>query len=255
MLRMAKRTLSGLLVRHAMRRQVIALPQETAIDPGINHLIKYKVNALLVTGARGAPVGVVSKSDIMGAYYAGLSSSSPLEHIMAGPPLFCRPDEALETALDTMRNQGVYRLYVTAEDEDRIIGVLAYKHHVDPETPASGIMSAPVQLCRMDDLLEDAIKTMIYADVRRLFVTAASAGGVEDAIIGVFSLSDAARIRSGSCHACLTSRIQLDNSPKRVDFKNEGVPRFPAGSHRLSRHIQSFWHPPGYRCADSAPGW
>lgn len=298
--RRTKRTLSGLVVRQAMRRQVVALPQETAIDPSINHLIKYKVNALLVTGAGGTSVGVVSKSDIMGAYYAGLPLSSPLEHIMVGPPLFCRPDDALEAALDTMRNHGVYRLYVAPEDEDRTIGVLAYpdivgllykhchnceyshrhqkrvlaadgikryvvaeamtkgvqsvlvtapllaamellatyrfgavlvqdegarpcgvisktdlalayKHGVDPGTPASEIMSAPVQLCRMDQLLEDAIKTMIYADVHRLFVTAAIAGGDKDTVVGVFSLSDAARIRSGSCHACITSRIQLDN--------------------------------------------
>jgi CBS domain-containing protein len=124
--RRAKRTLSGLVVRQAMRRQVIALPQETTIDHSINHLIKYKVNALLVTGADGAPVGVVSKSDIMGAYYAGLPITSPLEHIMVGPPLFCRPHEALEEALDLMRNQGVYRLYVVDGNEDRTNGVLAY---------------------------------------------------------------------------------------------------------------------------------
>jgi CBS domain-containing protein len=296
MTRVAKHTLSGLLVRRAMRRQVIALPQESSIDLSINHMIKYKINALLVTGEAGTPVGVVSKSDIMGAYYAGLPIASPLEHIMVGPPLFCRPDAALEEALDTMRTHSVYRLYVVKGDEDDLIGVLAYpdivgllyqychkceyshrhqaqaagaddeikryrvaevmtkdvqsvqatdtiltamevlsayrfgavlvrngedpcgvisktdlalayKHGVGPETAASEIMSAPVQLCRANDLMEDAIKTMIYSDVQRLFVKAA----LDDTVVGVFSLSDAARIRSGSCHACMTSRIQLDN--------------------------------------------
>jgi CBS domain-containing protein len=295
MTRVAKHTLSGLLVRRAMRRQVIALPQESSIDLSINHMIKYKINALLVTGEGGAPVGVVSKSDIMGAYYAGLPIASPLEQIMVGPPLFCRPEAALEEALDTMRTHGVYRLYVVDGDEDSIIGVLAYpdivgllyqychkceyshrhqehaggadkikryrvgevmtkdvqsvqatgtilaamevlaayrfgavlvrdgedpcgvisktdlalayKHGVGPETAASEIMSAPVQLCRANDLMEDAIKSMIYSDVQRLFVKTAD----EDTVVGVFSLSDAARIRSGSCHACMTSRIQLDN--------------------------------------------
>jgi CBS domain-containing protein len=313
MARRAKRTLSGLMVRQAMRRQVITLPQETSIDHSINHLIKFKVNALLVTGAEGAPVGVVSKSDIMGAYYAGLPITSPLDHIMVGPPLFCRPQEALEEALDTMRSHGVYRLYVVDGDEERTVGVLAYpdivgllyqychncefshryqkrvssadevkryvvgevmteevqaiqatdtifaamdllsiyrfgavlvrgererpcgvisktdlvlayKHGVDPATPARAVMSAPVQHCRADHLVEDAIKTMIYSDVHRLFVKAPAAAANADAepgagsaalddeeIVGVFSLSDAARNRSGSCHACITSRIQLDN--------------------------------------------
>lgn len=293
--RRTKRTLSGLVVRRAMRRQVIALPQESSIDLSINHMIKYKINALLITGEGGAPLGVVSKSDIMGAYYAGLPIVSPLEQIMVGPPLFCRPDAALEEALDTMRTHGVYRLYVADDDEAGIIGVLAYpdivgllyqychkceyshrhqehasgadeikryrvgevmtkdvqsvqatdtilgamevlaayrfgavlvrdgedpcgvisktdlalayKHGVGPETAASEIMSAPVQLCRANDLMEDAIKSMIYSDVQRLFVMAAD----DDTVVGVFSLSDAARIRSGSCHACMTSRIQLDN--------------------------------------------
>jgi CBS domain-containing protein len=293
--RRTKRTLSGIVVRGAMRRQVIALPQESSIDLSINHMIKYKINALLVSGEGGAPVGVVSKSDIMGAYYAGLPIVSPLEQIMVGPPLFCRPDAALEEALNTMRTHSVYRLYVVDGDEANIIGVLAYpdivgllyqychkceyshryqkhasgedeikryrvgevmtkdvqsvqaadtilaamevlaayrfgavlvrdgedpcgvisktdlalayKHGVGPETAASEIMSAPVQLSRADDLMEDAIKSMIYSDVQRLFVMAAD----DDTVGGVFSLSDAARIRSGSCHACITSRIQLGN--------------------------------------------
>jgi CBS domain-containing protein len=318
MARSTKSTLSGLVVRQAMRRLTVQLPMETSIDHSINHLIKYKVNAVLVLGPEGKAVGVVSKSDIMGAYYAGLPIDSPLEHIMVGPPLFCRPEVALEDALDTMRTHGVYRLYVAEGKDDRILGALAYpdivgllykfchnceyshrhrqlgegladtggerkryrvgevmtkavqavattdpvlqaievlstyrfgavlvhnaaqlpcgvvsktdltlayKHAVDPETPAGDIMSAPVQVCRTDDLLEDAIKTMIYSDVHRLFVQSAAstakagAGAVAvpgaraaaSAVVGVFSLTDAARLRSGSCHACISSRIQLDN--------------------------------------------
>ncbi|MDJ0781493.1 MAG: CBS domain-containing protein [Desulfosarcinaceae bacterium] len=295
----ARHTLSGLLVRQAMRRQLVRLPQETAIDHSINHLIKYKVNALLVTDAQDAPVGVVSKSDIMGAYYAGLPIAAPLAHIMVGPPLYCRSDDALEAALDTMRSNRVYRLYVSDTDDHRIVGALAYpdivgllykychtcefshrrrqsaisadtikrfvvgevmtegvqsvaatdsllaviellstyrfgavlvrdgrgfpsgvisktdlalayKHGVDLEAAASSVMSAPVELCRTDALLEDAIKTMIYSDIHRLFVAAADGGASAADVVGVFSLSDAARIRSGSCHACITSRIQLD---------------------------------------------
>jgi CBS domain-containing protein len=293
----AKHTLSGLAVHQAMRRQALQLPLKTRIDHGINHLIKYKVNALLVTGTGGNPVGVVSKSDIMGAYYAGLPMESPLEHIMVGPPLFCRPEAALEDALTTMRTHGVYRLYVAGDDDEGVSGILAYpdivgllykychncefshrlrgqqadavgsdrkrfvvgevmtaevqavavtdaildvmealstyrfgavlvrdrnqrpcgvvsktdlalayKHGVDPQTPAGDIMSIPVQFCRSDDLIEDAIKTMIYSDVQRLFVAAAEPGSV----VGVFSLTDAARLRSGSCRACISSRIQVD---------------------------------------------
>ena len=83
---------------------------------------------------------------------------------------------------------------------------LAYKHGVNSETPAETIMSSPVQSCDADVLLEDAIRMMIFSDVHRLFVHQSK----PSSIVGVISLSDAARIRSGSCHACISSRIKLD---------------------------------------------
>ena len=57
-----------------------------------------------------------------------------------------------------------------------------------------------------DEFLEDAIQKMIFTDVHRLFVYKDDPQN----ITGVLSLSDAARIRSGSCHACLSSRIRVD---------------------------------------------
>ena len=82
-----KFVLGKLSVEEAMRRQVIGLSQKAAIDQSINYMIKYKVNALLMTDGEDKPSGVVSKTDIMGAYYAALPIDSPLEHIMNAPPL------------------------------------------------------------------------------------------------------------------------------------------------------------------------
>jgi CBS domain-containing protein len=291
-----RETLSGLLVSEAMRRQVIHLPQNTSIDKGINSLIKYKVNALLATDENNLPAGVVSKTDIMGAYYACLPLETPLDNIMSSPPLFCRPKDSLESALAKMRSNGIYRLYVTGENPEKIVGALAYpdivgllyrfcydceyshrrqkrkkqgnrpirrykvkevmttsvqaclqddslmhimeelskyrfgailitdgaqapcgvvsktdlavsyKHGVDFQTAAETIMSSPVRSCDQDEYLEDAIHKMIFADVHRLFVHKNDPQN----IVGVLSLSDAARIRSGSCHACVSSRIRVD---------------------------------------------
>ena len=288
-----KNTLSGLPVGQAMRRQTISLDQATSIGNSINTLIKYKVNALLTTDQDGAPVGVLSKTDIMGAYYAGLPIDSPLEDIMSRPPLFCRPDDPLESALEVMRASRVYRLFAR-DDHHQVVGVLAYpdivgllyqycrdcefsharqkkksgaairrfaideimtrdvkavtlddallqvmealsayrfgailvrdregipwgvisktdlalayKRGTDSGVAAGTIMSSPVQTCSADDLLEDAIRKMIFSDVHRLFVHQSR----PENIVGVFSLSDAARIRSGSCQACMSSRIQVD---------------------------------------------
>ena len=117
--------LSELTVRETMRRQVISLPLEADLAACINRLIKFKVNALLITGEGMAPVGVVSKTDIMGAYYAGLPIDLPAGDIMISPPLFCRLEDTLEAALEQMRHHGVYRLYVQGEGNGAA-GVIAY---------------------------------------------------------------------------------------------------------------------------------
>lgn len=290
-----KNTLSNISVKQAMRRQVISLPQSTSINSSINILIKNKISAVLAIDEEGNPNGVLSKTDIVGAYYAELPIDSPLESIMASPPLFCHVDESLEVALENMRDHSVYRLYVIdhegvvtgtlaypdivgllykgchnceyshfnknrASGSDTIkrlrvrdvtvstvnflytesllfqvieelssyrIGallinsktgepagvisktdlILAYKHEVELKTPASAIMTGPVELCFGDDLLEDAVKKMIFSDIHRLFVKNRTTGAIE----GVFSLTDAARCRSGSCHACISSRITLED--------------------------------------------
>ena len=290
-----KDVLKGLTVAEAMRRQVIAVDTGAPLEQAIRFTIKYKVNAILVTDAHQHAQGVVNKTVLMGAYYAGLPLTTPVEAIMVGPPLFCRQEDSLDAALDIMRGQRIHRLYVHGEDPRRAEGVLAYtdivgilyrfcrrcnrsilkkkagqtegdlaghltvrevmtpgvesisedqslvdamaglaanrlaavliqdkdgrpagvvsktdlilayKHGLPHETPARTVMSTPVRACRQDDFLARAIEDMIFWDVHRLFV----ARGEIQEIIGVLSLSDAARFRSGTCRACLVSRIAV----------------------------------------------
>lgn len=294
--------LRGLTVKDAMRRQMLQLPGGDSIGKGINHLVKYKTSALLIVDDSGHPKGVVSKTDIMGAYYAALPLESPLETIMSSPPLFCRQEASLESALELMRAHGVYRVYAQEESSPSAAGVLAYpdivgilyqycrecdhsligrrlaskpweekgtedllrfkvrevmtttvmsfhqedslaeimeglsayrfgavlitngeklpvgivsktdlilayKHGRPVEAQASTIMSTPVLSCAADAFIEDAVRQMIFAEVHRFFVISEESGEA----IGVFSLSDAARLRSGSCRACMSSRIKVDD--------------------------------------------
>jgi CBS domain-containing protein len=290
-------TLQHLKVSTSMRRQVIRLEAEKTISHGITALIKYKVNGLLTLDSSGQPVGVVSKTDIMGAYYAGLPLDTSLETIMISPPLFCTDSDSLETALEQMRSNQVYRLYVTDHHSGELCGALAYpdivgllyqychrcpysqlnknKTEDNPDTvlrfrvkdlmtsgitcrpstatvteiietlseyrfgallitsndnqplgvvsktdlalaynrgipqdvTAQEIMTPQVHTCGHQDYLEDAIRQMIISDVHRLFVYDQQ----QENLTGVLSLTDAARGRSGSCHACVSSRIKLEN--------------------------------------------
>jgi signal-transduction protein with cAMP-binding, CBS, and nucleotidyltransferase domain len=286
-----REVLKGLLVQEGMRRQVIHLSQEAPLEQAIRCTIKYKVNAILITDEHQAGLGVVSKTDLMGAYYAGLPLSTPCSAVMMGPPLFCQPQDTLDFALDVMRTQKVHRLYVREDGAPRAVGVLAYpdivgllyrychrcerslrtlaapgktlpdqlrlrevmtaeiyahqeedslqevmeglaayrfgavlikaatglpagvvsktdlilayKHGLPPDTRAQSIMSAPVQAGDASAPVVEALKTMIFWDVHRLFVYQDSPQN----LVGVLSLSDVARFRSGTCRACLASRI------------------------------------------------
>ena len=235
---------------------------------------------------------MVTKTNVMSAFYAGFPIETPVENIMVGPPLFCCPDDELELSLDSMQQNGIHRLYVRGTDSNEVVGVLAYpdivgllyrycracdrgllkarrreeedrfrrlkvedvmtatvtayreedelaqviegltahrfgavlirneagkavgvvsksdlivayKHGVPVEARASGIMSKPVVSCDAQADLADAIQQMLLRDVQRLFVHADDPGH----IVGILSLSDAARFRSGSCRACSPSRF------------------------------------------------
>ncbi|MDP2864007.1 MAG: CBS domain-containing protein [Desulfobacterales bacterium] len=294
-----KNVLSGLMVREAMRKLVTHLPMDASIEQAARYAIKYKVNAILITGEKLEAIGVVSKTDLMGAYYAGLPVETAVQAIMVGPPMFCQMDDSLESALDTMRNSGIHRLYVVGDTPNRAAGVLAYpdivgllyrychkceksitrlrgtrssddlagqlmvrevmspsvlahgaddtllqvmeglashrfgavlireshglpagvvsktdmviayKHRIPTEAKAREIMAHPVHACEQDEPLAMAIQKMIFSDIHRLFVYKEHPHN----IIGVLSLTDAARVRSGSCRACTSSRI-IEDGPR-----------------------------------------
>ena len=285
--------LSGMLVKEAMRRQVIALTGSAPIAAGIARLIKYKADALLVTDAAGKPSGIVTKTDMAGAYYAGLSTDMPLEGIMVGPLHACYLDDALDAAVETMRSTGVHQLFVVGAHADRFEGlvnygdilgvvfqicrdcrqsrrhsrietddggvssdstvgevmtpqvitctvtdplhaviesltahrmsavlvsdsrnrpvgvisktnlVVAWHHGIDADAPAADIMSRPVVSCDRNEPINRALMTMLLGDMGRIFVHA----GDPQTIVGVLALSDAANHRSGTCRACVSSRI------------------------------------------------
>lgn len=289
-----KDVLKAVVVHEAMRRLVVRVDRLAPLHSVIRNTLKYKVNALLVVDDNQRGLGVVSKTDLMGAYYAGLPLDTPAEAVMVGPPLFCRPEQSLDQALDMMRTHQVHRLYVAGSDPDLAAGVLAYPdivgmlyrfcakcehrllrpkngapvsidayrvgdvmtngvlahrdsdslaqvmeslsanrlgallvsgtggaargvisktdligaylHGIAIEAPAAAIMTCPVQACDRNEPVLAALKRMIFADIHRLFVSAKET----DVIEGVFSLTDAARIRSGTCKACMISRIRIN---------------------------------------------
>ncbi|MFH2057541.1 MAG: CBS domain-containing protein [Pseudomonadota bacterium] len=287
--------ISGITVKEAMQKQVVQLPIDTPVTQCVRTIIKFKANAVMVTGPDQTPAGVISKTDIIGAFYAGLSLGTPISDIMVAPPLFCEVQDTLETAIDQMQKNSIHQIYVRSEKKNHVVGQVAYSDIVgllyrycracirsgrcltdmetkeiprlmvkdvmtsganvcrasDPITqvieilsgrklgavlvsdhsnptlgiisktdlvlsyirgipldePAGSIMNTPVAICLVDTLLSDAIQKMFLFDIHRIFVKKTDKGPV----MGVLSLSDATRFRSGTCRACAAARI-LDNS-------------------------------------------
>jgi CBS domain-containing protein len=67
-------------------------------------------------------------------------------------------------------------------------------------------MSTPVRSIDESELMETAVRTFILSDIHRLFVHRGEPG----TIVGVLTLTDAARLRSGSCRACIAGRIRVE---------------------------------------------
>ena len=283
---------SRLKVKDTMRCHVLSLLATKSIAESIQTLIKHKSDSLLIQDDDGFPAGVITKTEIMGSYYADLPLSTQLGDIMGSPVLHCTPEDTLESALVTMQEHAIHRLYVIdstskavgtlsypdivgtlyryccncefglrqrqnkktteiirytvkdvmtnsivtvfekfsiqeviehlssyklgalmvqSQDGDPL-GVisksdiaLAYKRNLSLQETAAKIYNKPIISCSETTTLEEAIRLMIFSEVSRLFVYTESPKQMN----GVLSLSDTARIRSGSCQACSSSRIEV----------------------------------------------
>lgn len=85
--------------------------------------------------------------------------------------------------------------------------VLACKHGRPISTPAGEIMQHPVWSCAVDSILAKSLQVMLIRDILQIFVYPEDPGN----IVGVHSLSDSARFRSGSCRACIPGRMMTDD--------------------------------------------
>jgi len=191
--RVEKRSvLSGISVNEAMRRQVIRLPQSAPIDYCINRMIKYKINSVLLLDENQRPAGMASKTDVMTADVTYYQEKDGLAQVIEG-----LTEQRFGAVL--IRNEPGNAVGVVSKSDL----IVAYKHSVTIDARAADVMSQPFVSCAADTDLADAIQQMLLKDVQRLFVHGQDPGQ----IVGILSLSDAARFRSGSCRACTPSRF------------------------------------------------
>jgi predicted transcriptional regulator len=203
-------------------------PLETALDQMRSH----QVHSLYVVGENPEEVvGVLAYSDIVGLLYQychrceyskmgpkrSKTGSSGVQRfrtkdVMSPSVTSFNADASLAEIIEGLSMHQFGAVLITDENNDpcgvvsKTDLMLAFKHGISTDAAARTIMSKKLISCNADDFLETSIKKMIFAEVQRLFVYGKDPAGM----VGVLSLSDAARIRSGSCHACISSRIRVD---------------------------------------------
>lgn len=117
---------SGLRVYDAMRFGVLHLMKNQTLEEAIQLLIKHKAEAVLITDQRMTPIGVITKTELITAYYGELPLSLKVQDIMTTPVICCSADDKLDCALSLMQENRIHRLYVMDPVDHRAAGILSY---------------------------------------------------------------------------------------------------------------------------------
>ncbi len=170
--------------------------------------------------------GVLSHFDVAGLIYRicrkcrqdksrGLESNGPVpwkvKDVMSPSVLAYRRDRPLSEVVEGLIAHHVGAVLIT-DSAGRPSGVLsktnvilAYRHGLEPDSAAGEAMTSSVISIPQEELLSEALRRMIAADIQRVFVEAQNS----DSIVGVLSLTDASRTKSGTCKACKAARVEL----------------------------------------------
>jgi len=123
------------LVRDVMSSPVIEGKEDETAESIAQKMIKYKVGAVIVTDREGAPLGIVTKTDLVEKVIARNLRPDQVRarDIMSTPLHTIEPDAKIEDALRKMRKLGVSRLAVVYKD--RLTGLISVKDilEVTPE--------------------------------------------------------------------------------------------------------------------------
>ncbi|MCD6125674.1 MAG: CBS domain-containing protein [Thaumarchaeota archaeon] len=123
------------LVKEVMSSPVIEAEEYETAEDAAKKMMKYGVGAIIVTGQRGEPVGIVTKTDLVNKVIAKnlKPNEVKLKDIMSSPLQTIDPDAKIEEALRKMNKLKVNRLAVIYKN--RLAGLVSIKDilRVTPE--------------------------------------------------------------------------------------------------------------------------
>jgi CBS domain-containing protein len=104
---------------------VVTIEPTTDVADAVRILTEKHIGALVVTGAEGRIVGIISERDIVRALAkrGNAALKLPLTEVMTRKVVTCGEDETLSVIMEQM-TQGKFR-HVPVLDGDRLIGIIS----------------------------------------------------------------------------------------------------------------------------------
>ncbi len=111
-------------VLDAMRVGVVTCPADAPLREAARTMATYRIHSIVVLDIEGAPWGVISDLDLVGA--AGLDLDTEKVGDVAGTEfLTVRAEEGLARAAGLMAEHGVSHLVVVKPDDGHAVGILS----------------------------------------------------------------------------------------------------------------------------------
>jgi len=124
-----------LLVRDVMSSPVIESREDETAEDVARKMVKYNVGAVVITGQNGAPIGIVTRTDLVGKVIAKNLRPNEVKasDIMSSPLQTIEPDAKIEEAVKKMNKLRISRLAVVYKR--RLAGLVSLKDilQVTPE--------------------------------------------------------------------------------------------------------------------------
>ncbi|HJT75814.1 MAG TPA: CBS domain-containing protein [Gemmataceae bacterium] len=117
-------TLRAVTAADLMTPNPVSISQTSSVREAAAFMTGRGISAAPVIDAAGRPVGVVSRSDILGRYPAAGADRTPVHGIVT-PAVFCvRPETPAAEVIETMVGLGVRRVFVV-DRSGVLVGVVS----------------------------------------------------------------------------------------------------------------------------------
>ena len=230
-------------VSEHMTAAVVSVTEDTSLVEIVKTLRRLDISCVLVTTTAGAPVGIVSLTDLARVSKLEGGQHGPLvilppdrraKDVMTKPVVSVDADADLSEAASIMLEHRVHRVFVRRGE--KIVGVFSTRDALRVvlfrrvETPIRDVMTTPVETIGIGDVIDDAVAKLDATNVRGLVVIDGKRP------VGVFTQMEAIRARA------LTPELRLRPVEEIMSYEtinlDADTPLYRAAGHAIATKVR-----------------